>query len=135
MFISPAYAQDAAAAGAGGGLGMLMPMILIFVVFYFLLIRPQQKRMKEHKAMLSSIQRGDRVVTNGGLIGKVSKVVNDEELEVEIADGIKVRVRRALIAEGIAKTQPAAANSDKKDGGEKESGGAASTLKNLLGKK
>lgn len=103
MFTSPAYAQ--AAGGAGGfDLMALAPLVLIFVVFYFLLIRPQQKRMKEHKEMLSKIHRNDRIVTNGGLIGKVAKVHEErDELEVDIADNVRVNVRRGMIAEVISK--------------------------------
>lgn len=88
----------------------LMPLIMIFVIFYFLLIRPQQKKMKEHKTMLSEIRRGDRVVTNGGLIGVVNKVTSDAELLVEIAENVKVRVARSMISEVLTKTE--AVNSD-----------------------
>ena len=91
MFISPAYAQ---AGDAGGGFATILPLVLIFAVFYFLLIRPQQKKAKVHREMLGSISRGDKVITGGGIMGKVTKVVNDQELAVEIAEGIKVRVQR-----------------------------------------
>ena len=83
---------------------------MIFVIFYFLLIRPQQKKMKEHQSMLSAIRRGDRIITNGGLIGIVNKVTSDAELLVEIADNVKVRVARGMIAEVLTKTE--AVNSD-----------------------
>ena len=104
MFVSPAFAQ----AGDNGGSGFeaLLPLVLIFVVFYFLLIRPQQKKQKQHKEMLGAVRRGDRVVTGGGIIGIVTKVLDDKELAVEITDGIKVRVQRALIANVISKTEP-----------------------------
>ena len=105
MFISPAYAQ--ASGGAEGGFATLLPLVLIFVVFYFLLIRPQQKRAKDHRTMLGAVRRGDKIVTGGGIIGTVTKVVNDEEVAVEIAEGIKVRVQRALIASVQSKSQPA----------------------------
>jgi len=83
----------------------LAPLVLIFVVFYFLLIRPQQKRMKEHKAMLSKVQRNDRIVTNGGLVGKVAKVYDErDELEVDIAENVRVTVRRSMIAEVMSKS-------------------------------
>lgn len=122
MFVSTAYAQAAGGAG-GGGLEALLPLILIFVVFYFLLIRPQQKKMKQHREMLTAIRRGDRVVTGGGIIGTVSKVDNDQELTVEIAKDIKVKVRRDLVSTVVSKTEPAAggqprpANEDKPQGG------------------
>lgn len=113
MFVSPAWAQ-----GAGGGLdglGGLLPLVLIFVVFYFLLIRPQQKKAKEHRETLSNLRRGDKVVTNGGLIGTITRVPNDTELIVEIADGVKVKVLRGMIAESLSKTDPAPAKSKEKD--------------------
>ena len=113
MFVSPAYAQ--AAEGAGGGFEAFLPLILIFIVFYFLLIRPQQKKMKEQKAMLGAIRRGDKVVTGGGIIGTVSKVIDDEEVTVEIADGVKVRVMRALISTVRSKTEPVNDDKRKKD--------------------
>ncbi|ARE38498.1 Preprotein translocase subunit [Rhodovulum sp. P5] len=106
MFATPAFAQ-AAGGGAMGAFGSFVPLILIFAIMYFLLIRPQQKKMKEHKAMVDSLRRGDQVVTQGGLIGKVSKVKDDEEVEVEIAEGVKVRVIRGTIAQVINKTEPA----------------------------
>ncbi|EAQ27208.1 MULTISPECIES: preprotein translocase subunit YajC [unclassified Roseovarius] len=87
--------------------GQFIPLILIFAIMYFLLIRPQQKKLKEHKAMVEALRRGDQVVTQGGLIGKVSKVKDDSEIEVELADGVKVRVVRATIAQVLSKTEPA----------------------------
>ena len=104
MFVSPAYAQDA---GGAAGLVSIIPFILIFVIMYFLLIRPQQKKMKEHQAMVSALRRGDQVVTQGGIIGKVVKVKEDGEAEVEIAEGVKVRVLKQTIANVISKTEPA----------------------------
>src|SRR5512143_1044502 len=107
MFVSTALAQDATpAAGAPDAMLQLLPIILIFVVFYFLLIRPQQKKMKQHKDMLAAIRRGDRVVTGGGIVGTVTKVVDDNELILEIAEGVRVRVQRALISAVLAKTEP-----------------------------
>jgi len=91
-----------------GALGQFLPLILIFGIMYMLLIRPQQKKMKEHKAMIDALRRGDQVVTQGGLIGKVSKVKDDGEIEVEIADGVKVRVVQGTIAQVLNKTEPAA---------------------------
>ena len=105
MFISPAFAQGA---GAGGGdmLVSLLPFVAIFVIMYFLILRPQQKRVKQHQEMVKNVRRGDTVVTSGGLIGKVAKVVDDDQLEVEIADGIKVRQMRSMVAEVRAKGEP-----------------------------
>lgn len=119
MWISPAYAQ--AAGGGDAGLVSLLPLVLIFVVFYFLLIRPQQKKMKAHKAMIEAVRRGDRVVTGGGLIGTVTKVLSETELQVEIADGVRVRVARGTLQEVLSKPEPA----DKAKGGEKTDGGGA----------
>ena len=115
MFVSPAYAQ-AAEGGGGGCLEALLPLILIFVVFYFLLIRPQQKKMKEHKAMLGAVRRGDKIVTGGGIIGNITKVIDEIEVTVEIADGVKVRVQRGLISSVLSKTQPV--NDDKNTKGD-----------------
>ncbi len=116
MFVTPAYAQ--AAEGVGGGLEAFFPLILIFVVFYFLLIRPQQKKMKAHKGMLGALRRGDKVVTGGGIIGTVTKVIDDNEISVEIADGVKVRVQRSLISSVLSKTEPV--NDDKKSDDDKK---------------
>jgi len=118
MFVSTAYAQAADGAGAAGLMSFL-PLILIFVVFYFLLIRPQQKKLKEHKGMLEALRRGDRVVTGGGIIGTITKVGADDELVVEIAEGVRVRVLRSTVNMVLAKTEPAkggrAATADDKD--------------------
>jgi preprotein translocase subunit YajC len=107
MLISPAYAQDAA--GLMASAGQFLPLVLIFGVFYFLLIRPQQKRQKEAKAMLSTLKRGDRVVTGGGIIGTVGKPPRpeDREIEVEIAPNVRVSVLRDTISSVIV---PTAAN-------------------------
>ena len=104
MFVSPAYAQSA---DAGGFLVSFMPLILIFAIMWFLLIRPQQKKLKEHRAMVEALRRGDQVVTQGGMIGKITKVKEDGELEVEIAQGVKVRVLRHTITSVLSKTEPA----------------------------
>ena len=89
------------------GIEQFIPLILIFAIMYFLLIRPQQKKMKEHQAMVAALRRGDQVVTQGGIVGKVVKVKEDGEIEVEIADGVKVRVIQSTIATVISKTEPA----------------------------
>ena len=104
MFVSPAYAQDG---GAGGALISILPFILIFAIMYFLLIRPQQKKMKEHRAMVDALRRGDQVITAGGLIGKVTKVKEDGELEVELSEGVKVRVVKHTVQSVVSKTEPA----------------------------
>lgn len=88
--------------------GQFVPLILIFGIMYFLLIRPQQKKMKEHQAMVAGLRRGDMVVTQGGIIGKVSKLKDDNEIEIEIAENTRVRVVRATIAQVLSKTEPAA---------------------------
>ena len=105
MFAAPAYAQ--AAGGAGGAFGSFIPLILIFAIMYFLLIRPQQKKAKEHTAMVAAVRRGDQVITQGGLIGKITKVKDENEVEIEIAEGVKVRVVQSTIASVISKTEPA----------------------------
>ena len=105
MLIFPAYAQ--AAGEPTSAFGAFVPLILIFVIFYFLLIRPQQKKVKEHKLMLEAVRRGDRIVTNGGIVGLVTKVLSDERaLMVEIADNIKVKVMRDMVSNVLSKTEP-----------------------------
>src|SRR4028118_138190 len=101
MFVTPAYAQ-AAATGGAAGLLQIVPFLLIFVIMYFLMIRPQQKKLKEHKAMVEALRRGDQVVTAGGMIGKVVKVA-DLELELELAPNVKVRVVKNTIAQVMSK--------------------------------
>ncbi len=131
MFVTPAYAQ-AAAGGGGGGFEAFLPLILIFGVFYMLLSRPQQKKMKEHKATLGAIRRGDKVVTSGGIVGTVTKVIDDLEITVEIADGVKVRVQRGLISTVLSKTEPV--KEDKKSDGSGDSGksGGMSVIMGML---
>ncbi len=106
MFITPAFAQ-AAGGGANNTLISLLPFLLIFVILYFLVIRPQQKKVKEHKDMVSSLRRGDTVVTNGGLVGKVTKVASDTEVVVEIAKDVKITVIRNMIQDVRSKGEPA----------------------------
>lgn len=111
MFITEAYAQAAGgAAGADllGGLGGMMPLVLIFVVFWFLMIRPQQKRMKEHRALVATLKKGDRVLTSGGILGLVTKAVEGEnDVEVEIAASVRVRVLRSAVQEVLNRPMPA----------------------------
>ena len=85
-----------------------VPLILIFAIMYFLLIRPQQRKLKDHKKMVESLRRGEMIVTQGGLIGKVTKVKEDNELEVELSEGVKVRVVQSTVAQVLSKTEPAA---------------------------
>ena len=114
MFISPACAQGSPfgglfGGGAGGDGGMLMsllPFVLIFVIMYFLILRPQQKRVKQHAEMVKNVRRGDTVVTNGGLICKVTKVVDDDQIEIEIADDVRIRQMRSMLADVRAKGEP-----------------------------
>ena len=107
MFATPAYAQAAGGGAEPSFLASLIPLLLVFVIFYFLLIRPQQKRVKEHKAMVESLRRGDQVITGGGIYGKVTKVREGDEVEVEIADGVRVRLARSTISAVTSKTEPA----------------------------
>jgi len=109
MFSTSAFAQGIFGGGAGGEGGMLMsllPFALIFVIMYFLILRPQQKRVKQHQALIKAVRRGDTVITNGGLIGKVTKVVDDEQIEIEIADGVRIRQVRSMITDVRAKGEP-----------------------------
>lgn len=107
MFITPAYAQGAGAPG-GDFITSLIPLVLIFVIFYFLLIRPQQKRAKEHRGMVDGLRRGDQIVTAGGIVAKVKRVKEgDEEIEVEIAPEVIVKIYRSTITTVLSKTEPA----------------------------
>jgi preprotein translocase subunit YajC len=101
------FFAQAAAPGAGDLVGMVLPLVLIMGVFYFLLIRPQQKKAREQQEMLTKISKGDTVVTHGGLIGKVTKIVDDKEIQVEVGENVKVRVLRGGIYEVRAKGEPA----------------------------
>ena len=104
MLVTPAYAQ---AAGGAAAITSFVPLILIFAIMYFLLIRPQQKKLKDHKAMVAALRKGDQVITQGGIIGKVYKA-GETEVEVDIADGVRVRVVRSTITQVLNKTEPAA---------------------------
>jgi preprotein translocase subunit YajC len=121
MLISSAFAQDAGSIPPPPDIiSTIMPLVLIFVVMYFILIRPQQAKAKKHKAMLAALRRGDIVVTGGGVIGKVNKVIDEENVEVEIAENLRVKVVRATLLEVRAKTEPV---DDAKDVGDKKGGG------------
>ena len=110
MFISPAFAQGGSMFGFGGGsdnmLVSLLPFVLIFVIMYFLILRPQQKRQKQHADMVKNVRRGDTVVTSGGLVGKVTKVIDDEKVEVEVASDVRVVQMRSMLADVRAKGEP-----------------------------
>jgi preprotein translocase subunit YajC len=115
MFISTAYAQTAGAGDAFGGLAGLLPIVAIFIIFYFLLIRPQQRKAKEHKALLASVRRGDRIITGGGILGLVTKVVDEHHVQVEIAEGVRVKVVKSTIADIPSRTAPAQAAGARRD--------------------
>ena len=107
MLVSPAFAQAAGAPTAGLLNSMLIPMILVFGIMWFFLIRPQQKKLKQDEAMRNALRRGDKVLTQGGIVGKVTKVKDDGEIEVEIAQNVKVHILRSAITQVISKTEPA----------------------------
>jgi preprotein translocase subunit YajC len=104
--ITPAFAQGAPAAGGTDILIQIVPFVLIFIIMWFLIIRPQQRRVKEHQELIKNVRRGDTVVTTGGILGRVSKVVDDNELEVEIADNVRVRLVRTMISDVRTKGEP-----------------------------
>src|SRR5205809_4030909 len=109
MFTTPAFAQGSLFGGAGGDGGMLMsllPFALIFVIMYFLILRPQQKRVKQHQEMVKNVRRGDTVITNGGLVAKVTKVIDDDQIEIELADGVRARQVRSMVSDVRAKGEP-----------------------------
>ena len=108
FFVTPAYAEVSATGGAASAITSFVPLILIFGIMYFLLIRPQQKKLKDQKAMVEALRRGDQVLTQGGILGKVVKVGDDGNLDVEIAEGVKVKMPRAAVVQVISKTEPAA---------------------------
>ena len=105
--ITPAFAQGTPAAGGGDMILQLVPFVLIFVIMWFLIIRPQQRRAKEHQELIRNVRRGDTVVTSGGIIGKVTKAgADDGEIEVEIADGVRVKLVRSMISDVRSKGEP-----------------------------
>ncbi|WP_417516888.1 preprotein translocase subunit YajC [Minwuia sp.] len=125
MWISPAYAQSG---GDGGGLMTFLPLILIFVVFYFLLIRPQQKKAKEHRAMVDNVRRGDDVVTGGGIMGKVTKVKDDNTIQIEVAEGVRINVVKGTLSDVRSKSAPAANDTTPAGKSDGESGGIMGKL-------
>lgn len=104
--ITPAFAQGLGGGGTNDILMSLVPFVLIFVIMWFLIIRPQQKRVKTHQEMIKNVRRGDTVITSGGIIAKVSKVVDDTEIEAEIADGVRVRILKGMVQDVRSKGEP-----------------------------
>ncbi len=137
LLITPAFAQAAAPGGGGGFLIQLLPFIMILGIMYFLIIRPQQKRLSDHRAMIASVKRGDTIVTGGGIVGKVTRVINDGELQVEIAEGVRVRLVRSTVSEvrtrgdvrdvEAKKALARADNDDDEDGTDEPTDGAKPT--------
>lgn len=110
MMFTPAYAQDVGAPVGPGLIDLMLPLVFIFIIMYFLIIRPQRRRLNEHQEMISALRRGDEVITAGGLIAKITKVKEgDEEVEAEISDGVKVRFVKNTISGVMSKTEPAVA--------------------------
>jgi len=107
MFVTPAFAQAAAAGGDTNSMLMsLLPFALIFVIMYFLILRPQQKKVKEHAELVKNVRRGDTIITSGGLVGKVTKVIDDDTVEFELADGVRARQMRQMITGVRSKGEP-----------------------------
>ena len=106
MLISPAYAQSPFGGGSTDMITSLLPFVLIFVIMYFLILRPQQKRVKQHAEMVKNVRKGDTVITSGGLIGRVTKVVDDDQVEIEVAEGVRVRQMRSMVSDVRAKGEP-----------------------------
>jgi preprotein translocase subunit YajC len=105
--ISPAFAQGSLFGGGNTDmLTSLLPFVLIFVIMYFLILRPQQKRVKQHAEMVKNVRKGDTVITSGGLVGRVTKVVDDDQVEIEVADGVRVRQMRQMVTDVRAKGEP-----------------------------
>jgi preprotein translocase subunit YajC len=123
MLISTAHAQGLSGLLDQNAMIQFLPLVLIFVVFYFLLIRPQQKKQKDHRTMLDALRRGDRVVTGGGIVATVNRVTSAEEVEVDIAQGVRVRVLRSTITSVLAKPDPAAAREAANERGSERSSG------------
>jgi preprotein translocase subunit YajC len=130
MFVTPAYAQAAAAGGDANSMLMsLLPFVLIFVIMYFLILRPQQRKVKEHAEMVKNVRRGDTIITSGGLVGKVTKVIDDDTVEFELADGIRARQMRQMITGVRSKGEPVkdAPEANGKTKGKKDKDAAAKT--------
>jgi preprotein translocase subunit YajC len=113
LFITEAYAQTGGGLGSTDMLVQFAPLVIVFAIMYFMLLRPQQKRAAEHKAMIKNVRRGDTIVSNGGIVGRVTKVIDENELEAEIAEDVRVRVVRSMIADVRAKGEPVKADAAK----------------------
>ena len=107
MFVSPAYAQAAGAPGGAAAFAQFVPLLLVFVIMYFLILRPQQRKLRQHRDMVAALKRGDEIITNGGLIGRVVSV-RDDEVDVEIAQNVRVRVVRGMISQVVSQAATAA---------------------------
>ena len=106
MFITPAFAQGSPFGGDASLVTQLLPFVLIFVIMYFLILRPQQKRVKQHQELVKNVRRGDTVVTSGGLVAKVTKVIDDDQIEIELADGVRARQVRSMVSDVRSKGEP-----------------------------
>jgi preprotein translocase subunit YajC len=114
MLISPAYAQATAPAAGGDMFMSLLPLVLVFAIFYFLLIRPQQTKMKQHRQMLENLKKGDQIVTAGGIVGKIVRIEqSDNTLAVEVAPNVQVKVIRQTVADLLNKPVPASGNDNR----------------------
>ncbi len=134
MFTS-AFAQTPGALGGSADLiQFIVPMVAVLGIMYLMILRPQQKRAKDHKTMLSALRRGDRVVTGGGIIGTVAKVIGDDEVTVDIAEGTRVRVLRSTITSVLARTEPVSGKDDAADDGEPAGGAAKDKRKSVASK-
>jgi len=137
MFISQAWAQGAGAGGGSDFMLQLFPLVLIFIVFYFLLIRPQQSKMKAQREMLAGVKRGDRVVTGGGIIGLVTKVIGENELQVELAEGVRVRIIKQTITDILTRGESVRGAKDSEEDEKpllpQPAAGQAQERKSLLG--
>lgn len=128
MLISPAYAQAAGGGGSTDFLIQIAPLILIFVVFWFFLIRPQQQKAKQHRELVANLRRGDQVLTGGGIVGRVAKLIDDVYIQVEIADNVRIKLARTAVSDVLTKGEPVKASRKESkeegaDAGEEDKGG------------
>lgn len=132
MLISPAYAQAAGGGGSTDFLIQIAPLILIFVVFWFFLIRPQQQKAKQHRELVANLRRGDQVLTGGGMVGRVAKLIDDVYIQVEIADNVRIKLARTAVSDVLTKGEPVKASrkdkDDDADAGDDDKGGGATAV-------